>query len=142
MKPGFGLMRPPRLESGSIDIEQVKAMVDLDSYESVYLHDLHDAREEIVISSQTLNTPKVAQLIRLSEGRPELNVTIVTWAPEVYRYGRDEVRIELMNRLKAAGFKLLTVEDNCERFAVIDKEIVWYGSMNMYADLLSAIGYL
>ena len=64
---------------------------------------------------------KDGQLIRLSEERPELNVTIVTWAPEVYRYGRDEVRIELMNRLKAAGFKLLTVEDNCERFAVIDK---------------------
>ena len=36
-----------------------------------------------------------------------------------------------MNRLKAAGFKLLTVEANCERFDVIDKEIVWYGSMNL-----------
>ena len=111
--------------------QEANAIFDLDTYEGVYLRDLHDAREEIVISSQTLNTPKVNQLIRLSEERPELNVTIVTWAPEVYKYGRDEVRIELMNRLKAAGFKLLTVEDNCERFAVIDKEIVWYGSMNL-----------
>ncbi|MBR3240269.1 MAG: DEAD/DEAH box helicase family protein [Oscillospiraceae bacterium] len=111
--------------------QEANAIFDLDSYESIYLRDLREAREEIVISSQTMNTPKVSQLIRLSEERPELNVTIVTWAPEVYRYGRDEVRIELMNRLKAAGFKLLTVEDNCERFAVIDKEIVWYGSMNL-----------
>ncbi len=111
--------------------QEANAIFDLDTYEGVYLRDLHDAREEIVISSQTLNTPKVSQLIRMSEERPELNVTIVTWAPEVYKYGRDEVRIELMNRLKAAGFKLLTVEDNCERFAVIDKEIVWYGSMNL-----------
>lgn len=107
------------------------AIFDLDSYEPVYLRDLREAREEIVISSQTLNTPKVNQLIRLSEECSELKITVVTWAPEVYRYGRDEVRIELMNRLKAAGFKLLTVEDNCERFAIVDRDIVWYGSMNL-----------
>lgn len=47
---------------------------------------------------------------------------------EILQY---EVRIELMNRLKAAAFKLLTVEDNCERFAIIDREIIWYGSMNL-----------
>jgi hypothetical protein len=70
-------------------------------------------------------------LIRLSNERPELKITIVTWAPEVYKYGRDEIRIELMNRLRAASFKILTVEDNCERFAVVDREIVWYGSMNL-----------
>lgn len=107
------------------------AIYDLDSYEGVYMRDLREAREEIVISSQTLNTPKVNQLIRLSDERPELRITIVTWVPEVYRYGRDEVRIELMNRLRAAAFKILTVEDNCERFAIIDREIVWYGSMNL-----------
>ena len=123
---GYEVCAGPQREKQEAD-----AIFDLDSYESIYLRDLREAREEIVISSQTMNTPKVSQLIRLSEERPELNVTIVTWAPEVYRYGRDEVRIELMNRLKAAGFKLLTVEDNCERFAVIDKEIVWYGSMNL-----------
>lgn len=78
-----------------------------------------------------MNTPKVNQLIRLSNERPELKITIVTWAPEVYKYGRDEIRIELMNRLRAASFKNLTVEDNCERFAVVDREIVWYGSMNL-----------
>lgn len=90
--------------------QDVNAIFDLDTYEPVYLRDLREAREEIVISSQTLNTPKVNQLIRLSEERPELKIIVVTWAPEVYRYGRDEVRLELMNRLKSAGFKLLTVE--------------------------------
>ena len=111
--------------------QDANAIFDLDTYEPVYLRDLREAREEIVVSSQTLNTPKVNQMIRLSEERPELKITVVTWAPEVYKYGRDEVRLELMSRLKAAGFKLLTVEDNCERFAIIDREIVWYGSMNL-----------
>ena len=113
------------------DKQEANAIYDLDTYEGVYLCDLREAKAEIVISSQTLNTPKVNQLIRLSNERPELKVTIVTWAPEVYKYGRDEIRIELMNRLRAASFKILTVEDNCERFAVVDREIVWYGSMNL-----------
>ena len=26
-----------------------------------------------------------------------------------------------------------TVEDTCEHFAIIDEEIVWYGSMNLLA---------
>ena len=113
------------------DKQEANAIYDLDTYEGVYLCDLREAKAEIVISSQTLNTHKVNQLIRLSNERPELKITIVTWAPEVYKYGRDEIRIELMNRLRAASFKILTVEDNCERFAVVDREIVWYGSMNL-----------
>jgi len=113
------------------DKQEANAIYDLDTYEGVYLCDLREAKAEIVISSQTLNTPKVNQLIRLSNERPELKITIVTWVPEVYKYGRDEIRIELMNRLRAASFKILTVEDNCERFAVVDREIVWYGSMNL-----------
>lgn len=118
--------------AGSVgEKQEANAIYDLDTYEGVYLRDLHEARDEIVISSQTLNTPKVNQLLRIGEERPELKITAVTWAPEVYKYGRDEVRMELMRRLRAAGFKLLTVEDNCERFAIMDGEIVWYGSMNL-----------
>ena len=78
-----------------------------------------------------MNTPKHNQLIRLGDERPELKITIVAWAPGVYQYGIDEVRTELMNRRRAASFKILTVADNCERFAVVDREIVWYGSMNL-----------
>ena len=43
---------------------------------------------------------------------------MLTWHPEVYKYGKDEHRIELMN-------------DSCQHYAVIDGEIVWYGSMNL-----------
>ena len=111
--------------------QEANAIYDWNTYEDVYLRDVQEAREEIVISSQTLNALKVNQLIHLGVTRPEVKITIVTWAPEVYRFGRDETRIELMERLRGSGFKLLTVEDNCERYAIIDREIVWYGSMNL-----------
>lgn len=46
-------------------------------------------------------------------------------------YGSDEHRIELMEDLRNAGFNIELVEDNCEHYAIIDNEIVWYGSMNL-----------
>ena len=51
--------------------------------------------------------------------------------PDAYMFGREEHRIELMETLRDAGFNIMLVEDNCEHYAVIDDEIVWYGSMNL-----------
>lgn len=31
------------------------------------------------------------------------------------------------------GYCLKTVEESCERFAVIDQEVVWYGNINLLA---------
>ena len=45
--------------------------------------------------------------------------------------GKDDVRMELMERLRKAGFEIKLVEESCEHYAVIDNEIVWYGSVNL-----------
>lgn len=60
-----------------------------------------------------------------------VKITIVTWHPDAYFYGYDIHRIELVEILRNAGFNIELVEDSCERYAVIDNEIVWYGSMNL-----------
>ena len=39
--------------------------------------------------------------------------------------------MELMEKLRKAGFEVRLVEESCEHFAVIDREIVWYGSVNL-----------
>ena len=77
-----------------------------------------------------------------------VKVTIVTWHPDYYLYGKSDVRMELMesrahrdcrlprtahemNRLHNAGFHMGLVQENCEHYAVIDNGIVWYGSVNL-----------
>lgn len=60
-----------------------------------------------------------------------VKVTIVTWHPDAYRYGRDEHRIDLMECLRNAGFCIELLKDHCEHYAIIDNKIVWYGSMNL-----------
>ena len=35
-----------------------------------------------------------------------------------------------METLRNFGINLELVEDNCERYTIIDREIVWYGTLN------------
>ncbi|MCC8151669.1 MAG: DEAD/DEAH box helicase family protein [Lachnospiraceae bacterium] len=119
----------------SMDGEKQKAnaIYDIETYAETYWRDLEEASEEVIISSPRLNNQKVNRIISVLEKRQEsgLTVTIVTWHPDAYMYGRNDVRMELMERLRKAGFEIRLMEDSCEHYAVIDHEIVWYGSMNL-----------
>ena len=113
--------------------QKANAIYDIDNYGDTYWRDLEKAKSQIVISSPRLNTQKVNRLISVLELRQELGVkvTVVTWHPDAYRYGRDEVRMGLIEKLRRAGFEMKLCEESCEHYAVIDNEIVWYGSVNL-----------
>ncbi len=123
-----------KLYTGETIIKQdANAIFDSDTYAPIYELDLKEASGDIVISSPTLGKRKVMSMLRILKERQEagVKVTIVTWHPDAYMYGREEHRIQLMEALRNAGFHIELVADNCERYAVIDNEIVWYGSMNL-----------
>lgn len=113
--------------------QETSAIFDIENYSEIYWRDLVEAKTTVVISSPRLNNQKVNRVISVLGNRQELGVkvTIVTWHPDAYKYGRDDVRMELMERLRRAGFEIRLAEESCEHYAVIDNEIVWYGSMNL-----------
>ena len=113
--------------------QNANAIYDIDNYEETYWRDLEEAESAVIVSSPRLNNQKVNRIISVLGGRQELGVkvTIVTWHPDAYKYGRDDVRMELMERLRKAGAEIRLVEESCEHYAVIDNEIVWYGSVNL-----------
>lgn len=113
--------------------QNANAIFDFDSYGEVYEKDLLEAKKDIVISSPTLNRQKVTRLLSILRDRmdSDVKVTIVTWHPDSYKYGTDEHRIELMEKLRNCSVNIHLVKDNCEHYAVIDNCIVWYGSMNL-----------
>lgn len=113
--------------------QKVNAIYDIENYAEVYWRDLEEAKFSIIVSSPTINNQKVNHIIKVLGKRLELGIkaTVVTWHPDSYKYGRDDTRMELMERLRKAGFEIRLVEDLCEHYAVIDDEIVWYGSMNL-----------
>lgn len=113
--------------------QKANAIYDIENYAETYLKDLEEANSAVVVSSPRLNNQKVDRIINMLGKRRELGVkvTIVTWHPDAYKYGKDDVRMELMERLRKAGFEIRLVEESCEHYAVIDNEIVWYGSVNL-----------
>ena len=114
---------------------ETNSIFDIDSYLPVYEQDLCNASKSIVISSPMLNKPKVTRFIQLIQNCQEhgVKVTVVTWHPEMYKYGSDELRSELMELLRYSGIHLVLSDDTCSKYAVIDTNIVWYGSIHLLA---------
>ena len=47
--------------------------------------------------------------------------------PDSYGFGDAAYWMQLHEDMRKAGFYIKTVEEYCDRFAVIDQEVVWYG---------------
>ena len=117
----------------TLEKQTANAIFDSDTYHPIFEQDLREAAETVVISSPTLSRKRVERLIELLCPAQErgLKAAVITWHPDLYRYGNDENRLLLLESLRTAGFEIRYAEDNCQHFAVIDEKIVWYGSMNL-----------
>ena len=124
--------------SGITSEKQIaNAIFDSENYYEVYRKDLLTANKNIVISSPAISGAKVYELIRLLKEKQisGVEITIVTWKPDSYSFGDAAYWMQLHEEMRQAGFYMKTVEDTCEHFAVIDQEIVWYGSINLLANI-------
>ena len=117
------------------DKQVVNAIYDGDNYSENYHKDLLDANKNIIISSPAISEPKVYELINMLKEKQMsgVQITIVTWTPDSYGFGDAAYWMQLHEDMRKAGFYIKTVEESCERFAVIDQEVVWYGNINLLA---------
>lgn len=117
------------------DKQTANAIYDGDNYAENYHKDLLDANKNIIISSPAISGTKVYELINLLKEKQlsGVQITIVTWAPDSYGFGDASYWMQLHEEMRKAGFYIKTVEESCERFAVIDQEVVWYGNINLLA---------
>lgn len=113
--------------------QTANAIFDGENYYEVYRKDLLEANRNIVISSPAISGPKVYELINLLRDKQiaGVEITIVTWEPDSYGFGDAAFWMQLHEEMRQAGFYVKTAEESCEHFAIIDQEIVWYGSMNL-----------
>lgn len=113
--------------------QQVNAIFDSESYNQVYEKDLQEANREIIISSPGINQSKIKQLIMRLKVRQEagVSITVITLSPDGYPESRIAKTKELIDNLRSVGITVKEKKMMHEHFAVIDQEIVWYGSMNL-----------
>ncbi len=125
---GYEILAAPNEEK-----QTANAIFDGESYLPVYEKDLQQARKGIYIASPGLNKTKVRRLIALLEERQAagVSVTVITLPAESYPQARIEPTKALQSTLTAAGIYVVPQPDLHTHFAVIDQEIVWYGSTNL-----------
>ena len=116
-----------------VEKQTANAIFGIENYEKVYERDLAEANKEIIISSPGLNHTKVNAFVRLIQKRQEdgIKVTVITLAPEVYPEEKIEDTKALVQKLKDNAIDVKLHDYMHEHFAIIDGEIVWYGSMNL-----------
>ena len=115
------------------EFKENNAIYSSENYFEFFKEDLLSANNSIVISSQTLSNSKVKMLIDLLKDSLEkgVKITIITWHPDAYIYGWDEHRLGLLKLLFDFGFNIEFVKNDCQQYAILDDEVVWYGSMNL-----------
>ena len=117
--------------------QTANAIFDSENYYEVYRKDLLEANRNIVISSPAISGSKVYEFIHLLKDKQAagVEITIVSWEPDSYGFGDAGFWMQLHEEMRRVGFYMKTVEETCEHFAIIDQEIVWYGSMNLLAKI-------
>jgi len=123
------------LSSGlKTDKQTANAIYDGDNYREIFHKDLFDANKNIIISSPAISGQKVYELINMLKKKEEagVQITVVTWTPDSYGFVDAAYWMQLHEDMRKAGFYIKT-EEYCDRFAVIDQEVVWYGNINLLA---------
>lgn len=105
---------------------------DIDNYYEVFKNDLLNARKEVVICSPNIRASKVNQIIGVMKTVQEkgIRITIITRGMDYDRFNDGSIQIVLSEQLMNYGFDVMCSDTVSEHFAIIDKSIVWYGSMN------------
>ncbi|WP_028308466.1 phospholipase D-like domain-containing protein [Desulfitibacter alkalitolerans] len=110
----------------------INIIFDQRNFLPAYKEDITNAVDEIIIASPYVSKKHVENLKYLqSTLSRNVNVTVVTRSFQELN-GKNRAVIEkTIGFLKAAGINVVCEPNLFQKFAVIDKRIVWYGSINL-----------
>ena len=115
--------------------DKIGIIFDARSFFTTFSKDIEKADFEIFIISPFVRSARVIEILKLFTV-PLVNnakITIVTQPPEDYKLN-DQSNISLMiDELRAVGVNVVTQSGVHQKYAVIDRFIVWYGSINFLA---------
>lgn len=113
--------------------QNVNAIYDSGNYVAVFEQDLIEAKQEVIISSPRITQSKISRFVYLMRMRQEagVKVTVIIENPEDSSYGNAEFIYGLAEEMKSAGIQVKIADIGIEHFAVIDKNLVWHGGMNL-----------
>ncbi|WP_296879637.1 DEAD/DEAH box helicase family protein, partial [Thomasclavelia sp.] len=113
--------------------DRIDAIYTQEDYFEVLYHDLNSAQNEIIISSPGISKKKIQQYLQIFKPIQErgVKIYIITLKPEVYSNNFKDSIENQINEMKRVDIHVIDKSMLYQHFAVIDRKIVWYGSINL-----------
>lgn len=129
---GYSGMGYKALSEGN-SVEKIGVIFDSNSFLPIFERDIQSAKHEVVICSPFMRKVRATQMMKLLS-LAQINgtyVTIVTRPADSYRLTDQSGIIELLQVLYDYGICVITKPNIHQKFAVIDQNTIWYGSINL-----------
>jgi len=103
------------------------------SFFSVYINDIENASKQILIVSPFVTEKRASQMMPYFEVllKKQITITIITRPAEDFKNERQPILRGIFERLVDAGITVIFKSLIHQKFAIIDRKIVWYGSINL-----------
>ena len=114
-----------------------KFFYDSETYSEAFRTDIINAKSEVIISSPYVSNTGSERLLREYANMLNKGTTISLITYPSFKYSDDiKAKIEnIHNKIKMSGINVMFADYIPSRYVVIDKEILWYGSMNFVSNI-------
>ncbi len=122
-----------RAKAESVPDAPADIIFDNTSFLPVYQNDVMNAARETVIVSPFVTRRRAFQMLPNMEAAlaNEVSVVVVTRPTNAFKDKDRPILEETLAALRDAGVRILFKANIHQKFAVIDRKIVWYGSINL-----------
>lgn len=129
-KIGYSMAEPEKLKTSR---EHASGFYDSQDINRLFWTDVCLADRELIISSPGINKEQVMRMLDMLTDlyRKNISVSVYTLPPERYPEKQQKMTQSLITAMQENGIWVQPRPDMHEHFAVIDREIVWYGSASL-----------
>jgi hypothetical protein len=113
--------------------QKIGTIFNQQSFLPVLSHDMEQTTKEILIVSPYLSRGRVNQMkpLFLAAVAHEAGVVVLTRPPESFADASMQKVAAIIADMQNSGVKVIVKERIHQKFAVIDRRVVWYGSINL-----------
>ncbi|KAF0235836.1 MAG: type III restriction protein res [Prolixibacteraceae bacterium] len=117
-------------DNGNVDI-----IFDKSNFLPVFLNDILNARNEILIVSPFVTKRRTQQMVQELDFAIaiKVNITVVTRPASDFTNKDLSSWNDAIEQLKTANIHLVFKSNIHQKFAIFDQKIVWYGSINLFS---------
>jgi superfamily II DNA or RNA helicase len=122
------------VQATTVEADQKTASIyNQESFSSVFTKDLQEAQKEILIVSPFLTKSRVNQMkpLLLSSLANGASTIILTRPTDSFSDSTRPKIIDLVTELNSSGLTVIHKDGIHQKFSIIDRRIVWYGSINL-----------